>query len=111
MSNFSDDMDGYQWENHFKTLFMKHECNIDSNIETIRNVNNGKAVGSDSIHNEYLKHTTPELLGLIQRFIKLNINTGLTPSYWCINLISPIHKVGPKKDPDNYRGICIITHY
>ena len=30
MSNFSEDMDGYQWENHFKTLFTKHEGNADS---------------------------------------------------------------------------------
>ena len=30
MSNFSDDMDGYPWENHFKTLFTKHEGNVGS---------------------------------------------------------------------------------
>ena len=30
MSNFSDDMDGYQWGNHFKTLFTKQEGNVDS---------------------------------------------------------------------------------
>ena len=68
MSNFSDDMDGYQWENHFKTLFTKHEGNVHSILakldlppnldinrdfctgdlqKTIRNLNNGKAVGPD----------------------------------------------------------------
>ena len=30
MSNFSDDMDGYQRGNHFKTLFTKHEGNVDN---------------------------------------------------------------------------------
>ena len=30
MSNFSVDMDGYQWETHFKTLFTKNDGNIDS---------------------------------------------------------------------------------
>ena len=30
ISNFSDDMDGYQWGNHFKTHFTKQEGNVDS---------------------------------------------------------------------------------
>ena len=92
MSNFSDDMDGYQWENHFKTLFTKHEDNVDSILakldlphnldinrdfcmgdlqKTIRNLNNGKAVGPNGIPNEFLIHATSELLGLILRFINV----------------------------------------
>ena len=75
--------------------------------KTIKNLNNGKAVGPDSIPNELLIHATPKLLGLVLRFRDLNISIGLS-SYWCLDLISPIHKAGPKKDPDNYRGICIM---
>ena len=130
MSNFSDDMDDYQWENHYKTLFSEHEGNVDSilakldlpyNLDinrdfcmgdlqrTIRILNNGKAVGPDSIPNEFLIHAITELLGLILRFINLNISNGLTSSYWCLDLISQIHKGGPKKDPDNHRGICLMN--
>ena len=77
--------------------------------KTIKNLNNSKAVGADSIPNEFLIHATPELLGLVLRFINLNIGNGLTSSYWCLDLITPIHKAGPKKDPVNYRGICIMN--
>ena len=44
----------------------------------IRKLNNGKVLGPDNIPNEFLKQATPELLGLILRFINLNINDGLT---------------------------------
>ena len=34
-------------------------------------------------------------------------STNVVPKSWCLGIISPIHKEGPKDDPDNYRGICI----
>ena len=34
---------------------------------------------------------------------------GLAPISWCQGLITPIHKEGPKDDPTNYRGLCIMN--
>ena len=33
----------------------------------------------------------------------------MTCKEWCYDLITLIHKEGPKKDPNNYRGICIMN--
>ena len=32
---------------------------------------------------------------------------NIAPNDWCISLLSPIPKDGPKQNPDNYRGICL----
>ena len=38
------------------------------------------------------------------------LKTGIIPTNWCISFISPIYKnKGPKSDPDNYRGISLIS--
>ena len=36
-------------------------------------------------------------------------HNGLAPNAWCIDLITPIHKEGPKHDPENYRGLSIMN--
>ena len=35
------------------------------------------------------------------------LKTTIVPKGWCIGIIMPIHKEGPKEDPDNYRGIRV----
>ena len=76
---------------------------------TIKGLKNKKAVGPDSIANEFLKSATDDLLNLILDFSNLNLEKGITSSNWCFDLIALIHKYGPKDDPNNYRGICIMN--
>ena len=33
----------------------------------------------------------------------------MTCTKWCVDIIALIHKEGPKDDPNNYRGICIMN--
>ena len=33
----------------------------------------------------------------------------IVPDDKCLGFITPLHKEGPKEDPDNYRGICISS--
>ena len=72
-------------------------------------MDNKKAVGPDSIANEFLKHAPKDLLDAILKIVNLNIKNGIAPTTWCLDLISPIHKEGPKNNPNNYRGICIMN--
>ena len=37
------------------------------------------------------------------------LQQNLSISDWFISIITPIHKKGPKMDPDNYRGISLIS--
>ena len=75
----------------------------------IKNMQNKKAVGPDGISNEFLKHAPEDLLAAILKLLNLNIKNGIASTEWCLDLISPIHKEGPKDNPSNYRGICIMN--
>ena len=35
--------------------------------------------------------------------------SGIYPESWCKGLIVPIHKKGDRNDPNNYRGIMLIS--
>ena len=123
-------VNGKQWEEHFKSLFKKHEGNIEElmtkrgmNInqelnkqfsmselqDAISKLKNNKAVGPDRIPNEFIKHATKEIKGLILKFLNLNLKNGITAEKMCEDFISLIHKEGKKDNPDNYRGICIAN--
>ena len=50
---------------------------------------------------------------MIHNFVKLFnlvLLTGIIPSAWCIGIIKPIFKnKGSPEDPNNYRGITILS--
>ena len=129
-NQFADNIDGQKWENHFKNLFTKENGDIDKIMEkivtpnnselnskfkmeelknTINALKNKKAVGPDNIANEFLKLAPENLLIVILDYMNLNLEKGITCSKWCFDTISLIHKDGPKDDPNNYRGICIMN--
>ena len=37
------------------------------------------------------------------------LQTGLFPPEWSETVITPVHKKGPKDDPNNYRAISLIN--
>ena len=44
------------------------------------------------------------------KMFNLVLNTGIIPSDWCIGMIMPLYKnKGSRKDPDNYRGITLLS--
>ena len=129
-NTFSNNLDGQKWKNHFKILLTKIDCDINNTMKksdtpinkmlnerfttgelkhTIKGLKNKKALDPDSIANEFLKLATDDLLKLILDFLNLNLEKGITASKWCFDLISLIHKDGPKYDPNNYSGICIMN--
>ena len=44
------------------------------------------------------------------KLFNIILKTGIIPSDWCLSFINPIYKQkGEKSDPNNYRGISIIS--
>ena len=90
-----------------------HQLNKNFTMEelnkSIKNMDYKKAVSPDDIVNAFYKHATDVLLEILLMVINLNIKDDMTSSNWCHDFITPIHKEGPKHNPGNYRGLCIIN--
>ena len=114
--------DGNQWENYFKKLynsttsgetFPPEKGEVKRNglevpftmpelKSVIHNLKSKKSAGMDRIKNEFLKCSPENILQLILDMMNLQLKLGLVPKSWCIGVITPIHKEGPKTNPDNY---------
>ena len=75
----------------------------------INRLKNHKAPGPDNILNEYIKISADILMPIYLKIFNLIFSTGLFPETWSQGLIIPIHKKGDKMNPDNYRGITLLS--
>jgi hypothetical protein len=79
-------------------------------LKNIHNLKNNKSEGGDYIKNEFLKNLPLSLVELIVKLFNLILRTGHVPEEWAIGLIVPIFKKkGSKSDPNNYRGITLLS--
>ena len=69
----------------------------------------GKAPGYDSISNEMLSCLLEVKPELIRKLFNAVLQNPTIINNWRISMITPIHKKGPKVDPDNYRGISLMS--
>lgn len=83
---------------------------VDEVTKVFKSLKNNKACGDDMILNEFLKHSPEECYILLTKYFNLILDTGNVPSDWCIGLIQPVFKKkGSPEDPDNYRGITLLS--
>ena len=76
----------------------------------INKLKNNKSSGIDNVINEFLKYSPNNYKHLLLKLFNIILKTGIIPSEWCMSFISPIYKnKGKKDDPNNYRGISIIS--
>ena len=68
---------------------------------------NGKASGIDMISYEMLKCIIAYNPNILLKVFNCVLQLNLSISEWFVSIITPIHKKGPKMDPDNYRGISL----
>ena len=121
-------VDGRKWEKYFSQLYddpsrpdllPSHPTNeaavnpinasytMEELDKTVKKLKPKKAAGKDKLLAEFVKATNEPTRRLLLRMINLIYTTNIVPKSWCQGIITPIHKEGPKDDPDNYRGICI----
>ena len=50
------------------------------------------------------------MINVFTKLFNLVLQTGIVPEEWCISNIIPLHKnKGDICNPDNYRGISIVS--
>ncbi len=76
-------------------------------IEAIGHLKWKKASNQDMVLNEMLKAGGPPLHNLLLVLYNKVLLTGDFPKLWHSNILWPLHKKGPKTDPNNYRAISI----
>lgn len=90
--------------------------NTSITVQEVRNVikhlkNNKSPSIFDNVLNEYFKYANNELfLSLICQLFNIVLDSGIFPDVWSKGIIIPIYKnKGDKTDPNNYRGITILS--
>jgi hypothetical protein len=79
-------------------------------LHVIKKLKNNKACGVDRVLNEHIKCSADLFLPLYVNLFNLILNTGKVPTNWTIGIIKPLYKnKGSKVDPDNYRGITLLS--
>lgn len=90
--------------------FLNSEITKEEILSAISKLKNNKACGIDGISNEFLKAAKTKLLDTLTTLFNITLDTGVIPSQWSLGYIKPIYKnKGDRSDPNNYRGITILS--
>ena len=76
---------------------------------TIKELKNGKAIFTDNIGNEALKHGHIYFKESLSCLLNRVFQNGVFPKMWSEGIIIPLHKKNDRLDVNNYRGIVISS--
>ncbi|MEW8548127.1 MAG: reverse transcriptase family protein, partial [Candidatus Thiodiazotropha sp.] len=122
VETFYDHFKGLNQENDSEYPDISAEQVSDFNIElnreisefeikqAIKSLKNNKACADDLIRNEFIKASESIFMPIYVRLFNIVLDTGCVPEIWTKGFIVPIFKnKGSKENPDNYRGITILS--
>ena len=100
--------DGIQEEETFDDIL---DCEITEQEvrNAIRHLKAGKSAGPDCILAEMLKVAEPVIVPYLKNVFNVLFDKGMFPEEWSKAIIIPLHKKGDKNNPDNYRGISLLS--
>lgn len=75
----------------------------------IKNLKGGKAPGLDNICGEFLKNAEDLVVPFLTNLFNKIYETSTFPTDWCKSVIIPLFKKGDAEQPDNYRGISLMS--
>ena len=81
-------------------------CSLRNAVECLKN---RKAPGEDEITAELLKLGGEEVVEYLAHMASLIWKSETVPADWLKQLVVPLHKKGPTRDCDNYRGIALLS--
>ena len=128
----SERIDLITWFNHFQDLFKLNEneanahdsplqrpeqtnnelnCSITEEevILAIRKLKSGKAGGLDGVLSEMLKAGKYITVNFLTKLFNAIFDSNQYPTQWAKAVVIPIHKKGATDNPNNYRGISLLS--
>ncbi len=81
----------------------------DEILKNVKLLKSGKATGRDKIKNEYISSTFHIFKEIYISLFNKILDEGFMPEEWLIGLIMPIPKSGDPRNPDNTRGITLLS--
>ena len=97
-------------KNTNKNETLDKDFTLDELKTVVYKLKSGKSPGLDGILNEFIKYSFPVIGETLTCLFNIVLNTGHIPEEWCVGVIVPIYKnKGQKSDPDNYRGITLLS--
>ena len=80
-------------------------------LKGISTLANNKATSFDRVSNEVLKTAKLVIARPTLQLFNSILSSGIYPSQWKMDILSPIHKSGEKNDPNNFRGVTVSSCY
>ena len=98
-------------ESDFVDLFQELNIpiSIDEMINAMKDLKNGKCGGDDLLINELFIHAIDVLCPYMLHLFNFIFDSGIFPDIWRDGLLSPLYKIGNRLNPDNYRGITLLS--
>ena len=131
MAQQQPDISELEWTNHFKRALGTEPTSaqpvvideedppsvdvLDSPIteedimRAVEHLKTNKAPGTDGIVAEMIKTSLSQILPFLVALFNRIFDTEEYPTEWTGAIIIPIHKSGNKNDPDNYRGVSLLS--
>ena len=124
--NAANDVSPSEWMDHYTSLLqgttqgkiptntaesgpLDHEITIEEIMEAKGILKPGKATGIDIINNEMILEALIMYPEAFKNVMNTLLKHGVGVTQWLTSLLVPIHKKGSTDDPDNYRGIALIS--
>ena len=88
---------------------LDYEISMDELTKASTVLKPGKSPDVYEINNEMIQAILNHCPEAILHTFNTILRTGGDINKWCVSLLVPIHKKGPKNDPNNYRGIALMS--
>jgi hypothetical protein len=109
--NAEDDLGGVARDESDDVFVFDLDCEItEGEVQyAIRKLKNGKAPGLDELSSEFLKVAEHTFVPFLTKLFNELFDKGLFPESWCQSAIIPLFKKGDINNPENYRGISLLS--
>ena len=132
-SRIENDITPGMWYEHFKNIFNQDDKLVDEDVESefvraegenialnrsidreeiinaIKILKCNKSSGPDGVLAEMIKSGPPVIIEFLVKLFNHIFESGIYPHEWSKAIVVPIHKKGSIDNPENYRGISLIS--